>query len=289
MSKKLLIVSPFFPPVESVATNRIISFVKYLTGYDITVISINDNGNELKRGRFEVFPNRYIDLIRVPNISFFKKATFKKRGNIILHKMKALYNRILLATSLDEYDGWRKAVIKYIRNIDIKEFDILITSFAPLSSHLIGLEIKQLHPKIVWVADMRDQMGSNIFFPKYYRKKLMHYEKLIVEVADCITGVSKPIVEEFEALSKDIGKSVDLLEIRNGFDFELDLTSKPENKIFTITYAGTFYGDRNPDNFLKVIENLLKDGVVGDILINFVGVIKPIKVPDILKDKVKFT
>ncbi|MCA1932766.1 MAG: hypothetical protein LDL13_04235 [Calditerrivibrio sp.] len=287
MDRNILIVSPFFPPIESVATNRILSFAKYLDKYKTTVISLENRSSEAKEEKFKVADDREVNVVRIPDNSFFKKATFKKKTNLLFHNLKALYNRILLATMLDEYDGWMKGVLSYLEKNRIS-FDVIITSFAPISSHLIGMELKKRYPEKLWIADMRDQMSSNIFFPLHYRKKIKPYEKEIVRYADCITAVSKPIIDDFKKIAEQTDKKIDFIEVRNGFDFEVEPDRYNPNKIFTVTYTGSFYGERNPENFFKATEELIKNSSIVDIKIVFLGVAKPTKIPGILKEKVIF-
>lgn len=283
--KKLLIVSPFFPPVESVATNRIVAFAKYIGGFEVTVITLQTESNQIKIDDVDL-EGKKIKVVRIPDNSLFKKATFKKKRSRLIHNLKALYNRILLFIQLDEYDGWRKEVLSYIDNT-IDKYDVVLTSFAPLSAHLIGLHIKNFDNNVFWVADMRDQMSSNIFFPLHYRKKLAKFEKEIVKKADLITAVSKPILDDFKRIAGVVNSDCDFLEVRNGFDFEIDATYRP-NSIFTVTYAGSFYGERTPYNFLKAVEELLEHNTIDDIRINFVGVLKPIEISGKLAGKITF-
>lgn len=274
----LLLITPFYPPVESVATNRMVAFCKYLKYFNITVITRSNkfHSEEIMDG---------VKVIRVPDRSLFKKATFNRKTNIFFHNIKALFNRILLFMQLDEYDGWRSSVIDYL-NKNKPDIDVVISSFAPLSSHIVALYLKNLNKKIIWVADMRDHMSSNIFFPERYRKKIGYYEEEILSKADIITAVSKPIMEEFAGKSKR--KDMIFLEVRNGYDFEPCFDNPPVNSVWTVTYTGTFYGLRNPDNFLKGVKELLQQGYIDDIKINFVGVTKPTAVDDLLKEKVHF-
>ncbi|HFU75889.1 MAG TPA: hypothetical protein ENK66_06540 [Arcobacter sp.] len=75
-------------------------------------------------------------------------------------------------------------------------------------------------------------------------------------------------------------------EIRNGYDFELEETFT-DNKSFTITYTGNFYGDRNPDNFLKALNTILSDDSAKKIKVQFVGVKTHFTIPPLLQDVVK--
>jgi len=67
--RKLLIVSPFFPPVESVATNRIVAFAKYIGGFDVTVITLQVVGSQIKIVD-EYIEGKKIKVVRILIIRF---------------------------------------------------------------------------------------------------------------------------------------------------------------------------------------------------------------------------
>jgi len=73
---------------------------------------------------------------------------------------------------------------------------------------------------------------------------LAKFEKVIVKKVDLITAVSTPILDDFKRIADEVKSDCDFLEIRNGFDFEIDFTYKPNN-VFTVTYAGSFYGKKS--------------------------------------------
>ncbi|MCX8084448.1 MAG: hypothetical protein N3C60_05950 [Calditerrivibrio sp.] len=276
---KILIITPFFPPVESVATNRMVAFCRYLKDFKIYVVTISKD-----RLREELFGDN-IEVLRIPDRSIFKKATFDRKTNIFFHNLKAFYNHLLLYFKVDEYSGWGNNVVKYLYQNKIS-VDVVLTSFAPISSHLVGLWYKKNNRRVCWVADMRDQMSSNIFFPERYRQKIKPYEAEILQNADIVSAVSWPIIDELRQRYPD--SISEFIEIRNGYDFDIKLPVKTENDVWTVTYTGTFYGKRNPENFLKAIKEMVLDGLIDDIRINFVGVTKPLTVDKVLSGKVNF-
>jgi hypothetical protein len=93
---------------------------------------------------------------------------------------------------------------------------------------------------------MRDEMSMNQMLNErdrlYYRK----IEEKIGVNADLVTAVSKPILDGFQAIFKST--TCQFLEIRNGFDHDFT-PIQVHNELFTLVYAGTFYGKRKPDVF----------------------------------------
>ncbi len=277
--KRILLISTYYPPIQSIATNRIFSIAKYLDKdkYNVFVLTIDD-GIKMP----EEFELDNVTIYRIKNTCFFKKASFDKKTNFVWHKIKALYNVLLSCLGKDEYAGWTADAIRVgQRLIAEKQIDVVISSYAPLAPHLVALALKKSKPSLKWIADMRDEMSLNPYLTQEAKKKLKYHENMILQHADAVTSVSAPILHDFMRLANNPGGL--FKEIRNGYDFELELNRNAEkNKRFTIIYAGSFYGDRKPDNFLKVLEQVVLDQEIKIKLI-FVGVVNPLHIPDSLK------
>lgn len=280
MKKKVLIISIYYPPIASIASNRIESFTKYLdkSKFDIEVITLREgNSKEL-----EVQDN--VTIHRIENKSLFKRFKFDSKTNIIIHKLKVLWN-IALQIVFDEYNPWKKSAKNLgFKLLKEKKFDLILSSYAPSASHEVALKLKKNYPNIKWIADMRDEMSLNLFLTKKQRDKLAVLEKSIFDYVDAITSVSMPILNDFKSLANTKAEKIKFCEIRNGYDFEVN-NMKIKNEIFTISYVGSFYGERNPNNFLKALSNISKK--IENFNINFIGTIKPVSIPNHLKSYVK--
>ncbi|MCK9472255.1 hypothetical protein [Sulfurimonas sp.] len=277
MKKKILIISIFYPPIQSIASNRIASFTKYLNKdkFNIDVVTLLENNSK------EFEKNENIQIHRLEDKSYIRAFKFEKRTNKIVHITKLICNKIL-RTIFDEYDGWKnKAVSKVFELMKSKKYDLVLSTYAPSVTHNVALELKKRYPDIKWIADMRDEMSLNPFLPQKEQAKLVNLEKEIFKYCDALTSVSKPIVDDFKKLSNS--DTIKFVEIRNGYDFEIK-NLKSNNKIFTISYIGSFYGVRNPRNFLLALSKLVEKGLITTIKINFVGVVKPFYIQDNLKE-----
>jgi glycosyltransferase involved in cell wall biosynthesis len=272
MKKNILIISLYYPPIESIASNRIYSFAKYLdkNKYNIYVHTLDEGIS---------FTNDLKDVVvsRSKNNLFFKPIIFKKRSNKFIHYMKVIYNLSIKFFNQDIHKAWiDNSILNLKKLIEEKKIDIIISSFAPTASHSIALALKKEFPRIKWIADMRDEMSASPFLSEKIKKSYRKLEKDIYEYANAITSVSKPILDEFEIMSKS--DKIFFREIRNGYDFEIE-TRKSKNKFFTISYIGNFYGTLNPNNFLKSLSELIEENKISHFQIKFIGVKTHFKIP----------
>ena len=247
MKKNILIISIYYPPIQSIASNRIYSFAKYLdkNKYNIYVHTLDEN-KEFKNNLDGVIVSR------VKNNRFFKPLLFEKRTNKFIHYSKVIYNLIIKRFTNNIYQKWIDNSYRLLKNnIQYNQIDLMISSFAPDSSHILALKLKKDFPNLKWISDMRDEMSFSPYIDTKVKENLRVLEKDIFKYTNAITSVSKPILDEFRTNS--INQNILFREIRNGYDFQLN-DNLDKNSIFTITYSGNFYADRNPINFLKALE-----------------------------------
>jgi hypothetical protein len=277
---KLLLITNYFPPVQSVASLRMQAFVRYLPSdrYEIKVVCQSADG----RRQVTKLPGG-AEVCAIPNRRFIRFATFSSKTSFLLHKMKAGWNRLLIFFRVGEVSGWKHDAFLESRNIvNSWKPDVILTSYPYLASLKIGFRLKNEFPEVKWVMDLRDALATNPFIPEYKRKRLRKLEVGFIKHADAVAAVSEPILSHFRDYNTG---HTSYCEIRNGYDFE---PGNPGsfNDIFTITYAGTFYAGRNPEVFFKAIRVLLNDGRMDDVKVNFSGVGNAVKVPQDLKKRI---
>lgn len=278
MKKNLLIISIYYPPIQSIASNRIESFAKYLdkNKYNIYVHTLGDIDS------IDTVNN--ITINRVKNNVLFKPLLFNQRTNKVFHVIKVLYNIFIKFFCSNEYRGWIKKSLDILPSyLKDKKIDIILSTYAPTAPHIVALELKKGFPNIKWIADMRDEMSLNPFLLKTERKSIRILERSILNNCDALISVSSPIVSNFVKLAQK--KSLKVYEIKNGYDFKLN-EYKPNNKLFTISHVGSFYGLITPESFLNAMSGLVQKNLIQDFSINFIGVMKPISFPSNLRNKV---
>jgi len=284
IKKNILLISTQYPPVQAISSERIYSFAKYLNREKFNVyVLTKQTGEEIPAqkvlGDVEVF--------RVSDKAFFRRAEFDRKTNFLLHVLKVSYNRVFDYFFTDAYYAWRKnsitAVIGLLKN---KKIDVMLSSYAPLASHLVALELKKKFGHIKWIADFRDEMSKNPFLSDRMRKKLAYFELGILRYADAVTAVSRPILNDFRNMC--VSERMMFAEVRNGYDFELKRTPSDKKKI-TIKYVGSIYGQITPSQFFKALECLVDEGKMEDISVEMIGVMKRVNVPTKLKKYIRIT
>jgi len=282
IKKNILLISTQYPPVQAISSERIYSFAKYLNREKFNVQVLT------KQVREEIPAQKVlgdVEVFRVSDKAFFRRAEFDRKTNFLLHALKVSYNRAFDYFFTDAYYSWKKnsitAVIGLLKN---KKIDVMLSSYAPLASHLVALELKKKFGHIKWIADFRDEMSKNPFLSYRMRKKLAYFESEILRYADAVTATSKPMLNDFRNLS--VSERMMFAEVRNGYDFELKRTPSNKRKI-TIKYVGSFYGRISPSQFLKALECLVDEGMMEDISVEIIGVMKPVNVPTKLKKYIR--
>lgn len=285
---KILIVSTFFPPSNSIASLRPYSWAKYWSkmGHEVTVLTTKKEKSvsdlNLDCSMFNVIEIPYYIPLRksyhdVKNIIKQNKQLTLKQ--MLINSMRKVYDKFTRKTGVlyacrypDWLDIWAKHAIQHIKNDNV---DIIISTGWPYSVHRIGYYLKSNGLAKKWILDWRDLWTKNhlykglpIFYPieKYLENKFHN-------TADLITTVSEPLAEVLRNMTK-----TPVATIYNGFDPEdyenlLNKTRK-KNERLEIVYTGTIYKNfRDPTPLLQAIKELLENKSINknDLHITFAG------------------
>ncbi len=161
----------------------------------------------------------------------------------------------------DAYGEWRRlAVRRALELLETEEFDAVISTSPPVSSHLVASELKRRYG-LPWVADFPHLWSQDHGVP-YGRVRRWFDSRLEVRAlaGATLTTVISPLAQQLETLHG----TERVVCIEHGFDptfFATDET--PLSKEFTITYTGGWSpGFREPRMTLDVLSNLLEDGII---------------------------
>ena len=269
-TKKVLIISYYWPPSGGSGVQRWVYFVKYLKrlGWNPYVITVEETKASYPVLDFELLEEvKDIKVIKtdtkeplklysrimtgssnkgIPQGAVSKKGWFSKmaafiRGNFFIP---------------DARKGWNTFAKSEAENLIRKEgIQKVITTGPPHSTHLVGWQLKAQFD-IQWWADFRDPW-INIFYNRdLYRTAWAHrkdarWEKKVLQTADGIlTTLGGNLVSKLQA--KAAGQTFHVLP--NGFDAPL-MASVPKTAIksFHVVYTGIL--TENQD-YLPVIEVL---------------------------------
>lgn len=257
-----------------------LAFVNYLSKerFKITVITLNEGNSPAHE------TNQTGDIYREQDEQIIPFLKNKQGENKLLHLSKVVWNVLLLKVLQYPHKAWMKRVEKRLEFVHSKNpIDLIISSFSPIEAHLATYNFLQNHKSIAWVADMRDEMSTNGQINNQTRKLLQKAEIKINSRAQAITTVSSPILNDMRRIMTQVQE---FAEIRNGFDNDLK-PDRNHNSVFTIIYAGTFYGPRKPHTFFEGLRIFLSTHTV-EFKIQFLGTHHNFSIPKEFENKCEF-
>ena len=272
-SKKLLIITYYWPPAGGPGVQRWLKFVKYLPDFDVQPIvyvpenptnpivdtqlesEVSDKAIILKNPIFEPYQlasflsknkTKKISSGIIPNQkkqSFLEKVMLWVRGNLFIPDARVFWVKPSVAY-----------LEKYIRE---NEIDTIVTSGPPHSLHLIGLELKQ-KLNLKWLADFRDPWTTigyhkSLRLSNYAAKKHKDLERQVLNSADTIIVTSKTTKTEFQVLTT---RPIEV--ITNGFDVE-KVEKQTLDTQFSLAHIGSFLSERNPKILWESLKELLQE------------------------------
>ncbi|RMH01178.1 MAG: glycosyltransferase [Chloroflexi bacterium] len=245
---KVLIVAYYFPPFGGGGVQRTVKFVKYLPefGWQPEILTVQQPVADLRDGSLET------DI--PPDI-----VVHRTSGLWLPHwfpwRLKNYIARWLLV--VDQQLGWLPFATREGIKIFQKEgIDVIFTTSAPYTAHLVGLKLKQ-QTNLPWIADFRDPWVGNfsLTFPTFLHRQLaQRLEQKILETADRVVVVSEPMRQAFLGRYTRLDANR-VVVIPNGYDpsdFEIAEPINPDPTKMTIVYTGSFYGRvQTPHYFLQ--------------------------------------
>ena len=269
---RILLVSYFFPPAGTV--RRPLKLAAHLAarGHEVHVLAPDDpkwiyvdDGAHVPDS-VAVHRSRYLG----PHARRLGDELYGKSGSAAaLIQLRNLLPRLLVP---DEFAPWLvTAAPSAIRIVRRERIDVVMTTSAPTSVHLIGALVTRATPAR-WVADVRDLVVANPMRRPDRRLQRLKYgadcavERLVARHADVVVAASAAIAAELEALG-----AARIALVRNGCDFEdFDGLEYSPGERFRLTHTGSFYGERDPRPVLAAVAS---SGL--DVTMRFAGDFRP--------------
>lgn len=309
MSKKVLFIAYYFPPLGGSGVQRSLKFVKYLPKFNFEPIVVT-----VKEGHNFAYDPEMINEIS-PDTKIYRSNSGE---TLWLRKQIENMNKILVSiknkvrksdtnikesnetkkTHIDnetikdnifkylEYNyyvpdtkiRWYSSAVKDIteRVLKNEEIDLIFSTSAPYTDHLIALEIKK-KTNLPWVADFRDPwVGNKFIYDRYNEKRKAKERKLeaeVVKYADKVINVTEDITNIYKNRYPEFEHK--FITITNGFDIADKVETIEKSNKFIINYSGIVVDGQSPEILLKAIESIAEENeqFKKDLLINFTGTI----------------
>ncbi len=290
---KILIISPYFAPENGTATKRFTKIGKYLSkrGHHITVLSskmsINHNVDPLLQRDLKWFEKvvcvnqhylYYLSIQLMNKIKSYGESAKKKKN----HKARGISSFFMnnkmsrIWWTCIDYLSARKMIRVIKKEFKETKFDVVITTYSPISAHMIGMYMKKQHLCKKWIADYRDTLGTLTPY-KQLPKLLLKINSQVLKLSDVITVVSRG--QKYQLIKESMLKKNELRKkiyvIYNGFDEEERVIHLPTEEKFTIAYCGSLYKKEGvfhnyPVTLFKAISELIQDEHIKKENINFI-------------------
>lgn len=290
---KILIVSTFFPPQNSIASLRPYTWAKYWSreGHDVTVLTVqklpHSSDSPMPMEGFSVVSLPIPGLMgrigsRLKKVDYpspsakIEQKAYRKNSQILklIYWAKRRYGIYSNCRMPEVTDAWAKLALTQASKED---WDLVVSSAWPYSVHRVGYGLKRQGKTKLWVMDWRDLWTGNHMYPglpiiRWWEQRM---ERQFHSQADMVTTVSEPLAAQ---LITNVGNKVHV--IYNGFDPE-DYTALsgcpafPDDGLFRIVYTGSIYsGKQDPTPLFTAIKNLhdSKKVTPNQLKVVFVGV-----------------
>lgn len=290
-SKKVLIVTYYWPPAGGPGVQRWLKFAEYLPEYGIEPIIYtpeNPSYPMIDSSLLEKYP-KGLKVVKTPIWEPYRLAEFfnpkskeYKAGRFEKKEKQSLLTRLSVYIRgnffiPDARKFWVKPSVKFLSNyLKENQIDTVVTTGPPHSMHLIGLELKKKYPDLKWIADFRDpwtqiSYHSELKLTKNSEKKHKELESAVIKTADCVIATSFSDAENYTKIG-----AVKTEVVTNGYeedDFKIE--KKIQNQKFRISYSGNLESARNPVELWKALKELTdqNDEFGNQLEINFYGIL----------------
>lgn len=289
MTKKVLIVTYYWPPSGGAGVQRWLKFAKYLpefgwepiiltvdpvyAAYPVTDYSlVNDLPASLKvysTPALDYFSIYKKDPTKIPSAGFANNTDKSFKGKIL----RFVRGNFFIP---DPRKGWNKyAVKKACELIKAEGINHIITTSPPHSTQLIGLRLKKKFPDIKWIADLRDPWTDiyyyKQFYPTVFSKAIdLKFEKSVLKNSDKIITVGTSLKVLFSSKVNGLEQKIEV--ITNGYD-QTDFTEAQlfNPARFTLTYVGTLSDIYPIEGLIPALKTMHSSGK--DFLLRFVGTV----------------
>ena len=282
---KALIISYFFPPLSGPGVQRSYNFVRHIadSGWEPVVLTVKDIcyvGRDEKLAanlvETEIIRTETLDPMRF--LYLWEKFWGQSREESIYVRAGSevrQFGRDIFP--IDSKIGWLgfacKRACKIIRTHNIK---VIYATMSPYSAGILAYKVSKA-TGIPYILDYRDLWQGKpdmSYFSKWHRMLAENWEKRIIQSARGIIQVTEWSRTRFLELNADCDPEK-VAVIFNGYDRNSipgEISQVPEGGIIRFTYAGHFYGDRNPGEFLAALKELIaEEGLEEQVEFEFIG------------------
>ncbi len=277
MSRRLLLLGYYYPPLAGGGVHRVLGFTRWLPehGWDCTVVCAGPRDYWVRDETLVVRIPAATEVIRVPGGSGLATllglgraaprgpaalAAQGRRSGALFGGLRALSDWLLIP---DSYVGWaRRARRVAARRLARGDIAAVLSSSPPDSVHLAALPLARGFG-LPWVADFRDAwIGLRYRRPPtaWHAARQRALERRVLGGADLVLAASRTHAEDLERDLEAHPRRV--VHLPNGFEPEASAgagaaEAPPDREHFTLVFTGTMALMPDVETFLEALHEVL--------------------------------
>jgi glycosyltransferase involved in cell wall biosynthesis len=256
MSRRVLVVSHFFPPLAGGGVHRALAWTRYLPahGWAVTIVCAGEHDYWVRDPSLAAPPDT--EVIRVAGGSI-AGAWARGRGDSARRSggrfapLRRLADWLLLP---DAYAGWASRARGAVRaRLARGGVDVLLTTSPPDSAHLAAPS----RPGVPWVADFRDPwVGLHFKSPPtaWHRRRQEAMERAVLTRADLVLAASRT---HLDALTAGDPAPRACAHLPNGFEPAPAAEVAPDPDHCTLVFTGTLSLMEDTATLLEAVHDVL--------------------------------
>ncbi len=255
MSRRVLVVSHFFPPLAGGGVHRVLAWARHLPrhGWSVTVVCAGEEDYWVRDPSLAIPEGT--EVIRGPGGSAAAwwsrtRGARSARSGSRFAPLRRLADWWLLP---DAYAGWaRRARAAVSRRLAVGGVHALVTTSPPDSAHLAAPASRP----VPWVADFRDPWIGLHFKPPptaWHRARQAALERRVLEGADLVTCASETHVRDLRGSGARIRR---LEHLPNGFEPAGAGGVEADGDHFRLVFTGTLSLMEDASTLLDALHDL---------------------------------
>ncbi|MBN2621518.1 glycosyltransferase [candidate division WOR-3 bacterium] len=266
ITRRVLMISYYWPPCGGPGALRPVKFAKYLPDYGIEPIVLTRKNIAYHSLDYEL--HHEVSLVRTIRTESLDPARLLYLAGMRSYKPRAWHIPLKQGLNFPDHKmPWLPFAFSAAKSLD---FDSVYVTAPPFSAFLLGYEIAYASKKPL-ILDFRDSWLYFPFMPYQgflQRSFVMFWEKKVTHAAHAIITVDDNIKDDLIKRYPDIAGRI--LVLPNGYDPD-DFASVEKPPVFTLTYLGTVREERNPRTILDAVEQAIKSYGIKDLRFVFIG------------------
>ena len=267
--KKILVVTYFYPPMLSIATQRLLALTRKLseTGWGVNVISVDPAGEGIAESKIDTGLNDQVPKGVTVHRVGSRTRRAPGRASAIVDLFRKVRRRVFLR---DPQESWMRTATRHAEKLAAEEgIDLVLVSVPPHSLLALASRL-QRRLGIPVVTDFRDNWTTNdeaAFPTPLHRWIATRTEREAVRRSSLVITVQKDLLDTWKV---PVG-----LHVPNGYDEKVFPSAESVTRLprYTISYLGSLYGGRNPHALFRAVGALARElpGLEDSLSVEFWG------------------